>query len=45
MIALLDSMEIGYDEDGSGIPVLFIHGFPHDRSLWAPQLQGLTAQA
>jgi pimeloyl-ACP methyl ester carboxylesterase len=44
MIALLDGIEIGYDEGGTGIPVLFVHGFPHDRSLWTPQLQGLTVQ-
>ena len=45
MIALLDSIEISYDEGGTGTPVLFVHGFPHNRSLWSPQLQGLTAQA
>lgn len=45
MIALLDSIEIGYDESGTGMPVLFVHGFPHNRSLWTPQLQGLTAQS
>ena len=46
MIALLDSLEIGYDDSGRGSPaLLFIHGFPHDRTLWAPQLQGLSIQA
>ena len=45
MIALLDSIEIGYEEGGTGTAVLFIHGFPHDRSLWTPQLQGLTVHA
>lgn len=45
MIALLDDLEIGYDDGGSGMPVLFVHGFPHDRTLWTPQLQGMTAQA
>src|SRR5688572_27703419 len=45
MIALLDSIEIGYDEGGTGVAVLFIHGFPHDRSLWTPQLQGLAVHA
>lgn len=38
-------MEIGYDDGGSGVPILFVHGFPHDRTLWTPQLQGMTAQA
>lgn len=45
MIALLDSIEIGYDDGGTGVPILFVHGFPHDRTLWTPQMQGLTAQA
>jgi pimeloyl-ACP methyl ester carboxylesterase len=42
LIALLDGLELAYDDGGSGTPCLFIHGFPHDRSQWAPQLQGLT---
>ena len=45
MLALLNTIEIGYDEGGSGFPILFIHGFPHDRSLWAPQLHGLPLHA
>ena len=45
MIALLDHIEIGYEEGGTGVPVVFVHGFPHDRTLWTPQLQGLTVQA
>ena len=46
MIALLDDIEIGYDDTGRGSPaLLFVHGFPHDRTLWAPQLQGLAVQA
>jgi pimeloyl-ACP methyl ester carboxylesterase len=45
LIALLNDIEVGYDDGGTGVPVLFVHGFPHDRTLWTPQLQGLTAQA
>ncbi|MCE9601323.1 MAG: alpha/beta hydrolase [Gemmatimonadetes bacterium] len=29
---------VGLDESGRGVPVLWLHGFPHDRSVWAPQL-------
>jgi len=36
---------LGYDDVGTGIPVLFLHGFPHDRSLWSPQLGALAAPA
>lgn len=43
MIALAGDIAIGYDDVGNGPPVVFLHGFPHNRSLWAPQLRGLTA--
>ena len=42
MIALCGDIEIGYDDVGQGLPVVFLHGFPHDRSLWAPQLGALV---
>ena len=45
MIALSPGMEIGYDDLGSGFPVVFLHGFPHNRSLWAPQVHGLLDRA
>jgi 3-oxoadipate enol-lactonase len=46
MIALLqDGLEIAYDEAGSGIPLLLVHGWPHDRSLWAGQMSGLATSA
>ena len=32
----------GYAEKGQGRPVLFVHGFPLDRTLWDEQLGGLT---
>ena len=28
---------VGIDESGTGVPVLLLHGFPLDRSLWDPQ--------
>ena len=45
MIALCDGVEIAYDDIGSGIPVAFIHGFPHNRTLWSPQVSGLLDRA
>ena len=45
MIALSDGVEIGYDDVGTGMPVAFIHGFPHNRTLWAPQLSALVDRA
>jgi Predicted hydrolases or acyltransferases (alpha/beta hydrolase superfamily) len=43
VIVLAGDISIGYDDDGRGLPVVFVHGFPHNRSLWAPQLGGLAA--
>ena len=46
MIAMLPgALELAYDDVGTGIPLLFIHGWPHNRSLWAAQLSGLPLQA
>lgn len=46
MIAMLPGgLELAYDESGTGIALLFIHGWPHDRTLWAAQLSGLQTQA
>src|SRR5215213_1756139 len=46
MIALLPGgLEMAYDEAGSGIPLLLVHGWPHDRSLWTGQLGGLPTYA
>ncbi|MGQ0715594.1 MAG: alpha/beta fold hydrolase [Gemmatimonadaceae bacterium] len=33
---------IAYDDAGEGTPVLFVHGFPHHRKLWAPQMRALA---
>jgi pimeloyl-ACP methyl ester carboxylesterase len=41
MIALCGDIEIGYDDVGKGVVVLFVHGFPHNRALWAAQLGAL----
>jgi pimeloyl-ACP methyl ester carboxylesterase len=45
VIALCDGIEIGYDDVGTGMPVAFIHGFPHNRTLWAPQVSALVDRA
>ena len=45
MIALCDGVEIGYDDVGAGIPVAFVHGFPHNRTLWSPQVSALVDRA
>jgi 3-oxoadipate enol-lactonase len=35
-------MELKYEEAGSGFPLILLHGFPHNRSLWADELFGLS---
>jgi len=45
MIALAGGIETGYDDAGHGVPVLFLHGFPHNRAFWAPQIGALTGSA
>lgn len=45
MTATPRSTAIGLDEAGAGVPVLLLHGFPHDRTLWAAQLAAPPAGA
>jgi pimeloyl-ACP methyl ester carboxylesterase len=45
VIVVVDGAEIAYDEVGTGIPVVFLHAFPLDRTMWAPQLGALVTQA
>ena len=42
MIAALHGVQIGFDDTGAGTPVLFVHGFPHDRTLWDDQCSALS---
>jgi 3-oxoadipate enol-lactonase len=41
--ANVGDIELGYDDIGRGVPVVLVHGFPHDRTLWAPQLRALAS--
>ncbi len=45
MIVLAGGIEIGYDDVGSGLPVVFVHGFPHNRTLWLSQVNALVDRA
>ena len=44
MIDRIGSIDVGYEDIGSGLPVVFLHGFPHNRTLWAPQLSALAGR-
>jgi len=39
---LPSGLTIGYDEAGSGAPLLLLHAFPLDRGMWQPQLSALA---
>ena len=47
MIAVIDSVDIGYDDVGSGgsTPLLFVHAFPLNRTMWAPQVSALVERS
>ena len=42
MIAVVGSFEVGYDDVGTGTPVLFAHAFPLNRTMWAPNVSALV---
>lgn len=49
MIAVVDSLDIGYDDVGSArvstTPILFVHAFPLNRTMWAPQVSALVERS
>ena len=42
MISVINDADIAYDDVGTGQPVLFIHAFPLNRTMWAPQVSALV---
>ncbi|HEY0395001.1 MAG TPA: alpha/beta hydrolase [Candidatus Elarobacter sp.] len=43
MIAMIDGRRIGYDDTGgSGVPVVLLHGFPLDRTVWDEVMPALS---
>ena len=45
MIAAAAGARIGYDSIGGGAPVVFLHAFPLDRTMWTPQTGALADQS
>ncbi|NUK10661.1 alpha/beta fold hydrolase [Streptomyces lunaelactis] len=35
----LNGITVGYEDEGSGEPLVLIHGHPFDRSMWRPQIE------
>ena len=44
MDAQINGLTLAYTDEGTGTPVVFVHGFPLNRSMWAPQVQALSRQ-
>ena len=42
MISVIDGIDVGYDDVGSGLAVLFTHAFPLNRTMWAPQVSAMV---
>ena len=42
MIALVGDTGIAFDDIGSGLPVVFLHAFPLNRTMWEPQVTALV---
>jgi len=42
MIADVNGVSLAYDDVGSGMPIVLLHAFPLDRSMWAPQVGALV---
>jgi pimeloyl-ACP methyl ester carboxylesterase len=41
----LDDLSIAFEDEGEGIPVVLIHGYPLNRHIWRSQWQGLANTA
>jgi len=39
--ALVNNIRIAYDDHGAGLPILFLHAFPLNRSMWVDQVKAL----
>src|SRR3954463_5692604 len=44
VIALVGDTEIAFDDIGSGLPVVFLHAFPLNRTMWDPQVTALVGE-
>jgi 3-oxoadipate enol-lactonase len=44
VITLVGDTEIAFDDIGSGFPVVFLHAFPLNRTMWEPQVTALVGE-
>jgi pimeloyl-ACP methyl ester carboxylesterase len=44
VITLVGDAEIAFDDIGSGLPIVFLHAFPLNRTMWEPQVTALVSE-
>lgn len=44
MKATINGITIAYHDQGKGFPIVFLHAFPLNRTMWAPQVEALSSQ-
>jgi pimeloyl-ACP methyl ester carboxylesterase len=44
VITTVNGIQLSYDDIGADVPIVFLHAFPLDRSMWAPQVGALVRQ-
>lgn len=37
----VNGIDLAYSDEGQGHPIVFLHAFPLNRTMWAPQVEGL----
>lgn len=42
MLATINDIRLFFIDEGKGLPILFVHGFPLSRAIWQPQLEALS---
>ena len=42
MIAKINGVNLAYTDQGHGMPVVLLHAFPQNRSMWEPQVRALS---
>lgn len=42
MIVTINGFRFAFIDEGRGLPILFIHGFPLGRAIWQPQIEALA---
>lgn len=44
MKATINGIQLAYDDEGQGTPLVFLHAFPMNRRMWAPQVSVLASR-